>query len=68
MVEQLGLLPEKLIFICTILSFLIPFLVYKVNQKLHEYGDPTWKKEDQKERNFGENDNTDSECTKTKNN
>lgn len=47
--QLMGLLPGKLIFICTTLSFLIPFSVYKVNQKLHENGDPTWKKEEQKE-------------------
>jgi hypothetical protein len=45
--EILGLLPSKLISLCTVLAFLIPFLVYKVNQKLHENGDPTWKKEEQ---------------------
>lgn len=48
MEQFLGFLPGKLIFICTLLAFLIPFSVYKVNQKLHENGDPAWKKEEQK--------------------
>lgn len=29
--------------LCTILAFAIPFTVYKVNIRLHEYGDPPWK-------------------------
>ncbi|WP_217587828.1 hypothetical protein [Lentibacillus saliphilus] len=37
---------EWLIIFCTILAFVIPFTIYKINQKLHEYGDPPWKKEE----------------------
>lgn len=33
--------------ICTILSFAIPYSVYKINKRLHAYGDPPWKKEEQ---------------------
>ncbi|GGA76043.1 hypothetical protein GCM10008025_19620 [Ornithinibacillus halotolerans] len=40
-----GLLPKNLIIICTILAFLVPYGVYKINQKLHEAGDPPWKKD-----------------------
>ncbi|WP_058304105.1 hypothetical protein [Gorillibacterium timonense] len=29
----------------TVLAFLIPYAVYRVNQLLHQYGDPPWKKE-----------------------
>lgn len=29
------------------LAFLIPYGIYKINQKLHEAGDPPWKKEQQ---------------------
>ncbi|GIO24844.1 hypothetical protein J11TS1_34250 [Oceanobacillus sp. J11TS1] len=39
----MGVLPENLILLCAVLSFLIPYAVYKVNQKLHKYGDPPWK-------------------------
>lgn len=46
--ELLGFLPGKLVLICTLLAFLVPFSVYKINQKLHENGDPTWKKEEEK--------------------
>nr|WP_204669689.1 hypothetical protein [Gracilibacillus alcaliphilus] len=41
--KLMGVLPEKLILLCTVLSFLIPYVIYKVNQKLHKYGDPPWK-------------------------
>ncbi|MFD1171159.1 hypothetical protein [Oceanobacillus picturae] len=47
MLENLmGRLPEKLIMVCTVLAFLVPYAIYKVNQKLHKYGDPPWKKEE----------------------
>jgi hypothetical protein len=41
----MGFLPDKLILVCTILAFAVPYSVYKVNQKLHQYGDPAWKKQ-----------------------
>lgn len=34
---------------CNILVFAIPYVVYKTNQKLHEKGDPPWKKEEEVE-------------------
>lgn len=40
----MGFLPDKLVFICTVLSFIIPFTVYQINQKLHEHGDAPWMK------------------------
>jgi hypothetical protein len=42
-----GRFPQGLILICTILSFVIPYIFYKVNSKLHEHGDPPWKKNEQ---------------------
>lgn len=45
----IGFLPDKLILICTVLAFAVPYSVYKVNQKLHESGDPVWKKEERKQ-------------------
>ncbi|WP_162840586.1 MULTISPECIES: hypothetical protein [Gracilibacillus] len=45
----LGVLPEYLILVCTILALLIPYVIYKINQQLHKYGDPPWKaKSDEK--------------------
>jgi hypothetical protein len=41
----LGFLPKNLVIICTVLAFLVPYSVFKVNQKLHENGDPPWKKD-----------------------
>lgn len=38
-----GILPNYLTLLCTGLSFLVPYVIYKVNQKLHKYGDPPWK-------------------------
>ncbi|WP_274654412.1 hypothetical protein [Paenibacillus humicola] len=40
----IGVLPSGTILFCTILSFAVPFCVYRVNRKLHEDGDPPWKK------------------------
>ncbi|WP_337101476.1 hypothetical protein [Paenibacillus sp. YIM B09110] len=40
----LGHIPTGLSFVCALLTIAIPYLVYKVNQKLHEIGDPSWKK------------------------
>ncbi|GAA0598924.1 hypothetical protein GCM10009001_13940 [Virgibacillus siamensis] len=37
--------PGTLGIICTILSFAIPFIIGKINQELHKYGDPPWKEE-----------------------
>lgn len=41
----IGFLPDKLILVCTVIAFAAPYFVYKVNRKLHENGDPVWKKE-----------------------
>lgn len=38
---------EPIRIICLILSFLIPYGIYKFNLYLHERGDPPWKKEKQ---------------------
>lgn len=37
---------EPLRVFCNILAFVVPYVIYKVNNRLHEYGDPPWKKED----------------------
>jgi hypothetical protein len=42
----LGRFPSNLIFVLTVLSVLLPWAIYKINQKLHKYGDPPWKKEE----------------------
>ncbi len=34
-----------MIYICAVLSFVIPFAVYRINRRWHRYGDPPWKKE-----------------------
>lgn len=31
--------------LCNILAFMVPYMIYKVNLKLHETGDPPWKKD-----------------------
>lgn len=45
--QIIGYLPEKLVLICTVLSFLVPYTIYKINAKLHEFGDPSWKREEE---------------------
>ncbi|QIZ08686.1 hypothetical protein HFZ78_19920 [Priestia megaterium] len=40
----IGRLPSNLIIFSTVVSVLIPMAFYKLNQKFHDYGDPSWKK------------------------
>jgi len=48
MVEAfIGFLPDNLVLICTVIAFILPYSIYKLNKKLHEDGDPAWKKADQ---------------------
>lgn len=35
---------------CTFLVFAIPYTVHKVNKKLHDYGDPPWKRDSTSEK------------------
>lgn len=37
--------------ICNILAFVIPYIIYIINKRLHEYGDPPWKKDQKKGKN-----------------
>lgn len=42
-------IPTMMGFFCMLLAFFVPFIIYKVNQKMHMDGDPPWKKEEQGE-------------------
>ncbi|GGH88887.1 hypothetical protein JOD43_004364 [Pullulanibacillus pueri] len=44
----IGGLPSYLVFYCAAVSFLIPLTVWRINEILHQKGDPPWKQEDQK--------------------
>lgn len=44
--KLIGVLPSKVVLLCTVLSFLIPYAISKINTKLHEFGDPPWKREE----------------------
>lgn len=44
-----GHSPGWLAYLCTILIFAIPYTVYKINQFLNDYGNPSWKKKDNTE-------------------
>ncbi|WP_106494709.1 hypothetical protein [Lentibacillus sp. Marseille-P4043] len=44
--DILGLLDETTLIVCAVLAFLVPFITYKLNRKLHNFGDPPWKKEE----------------------
>ncbi|WP_176142499.1 hypothetical protein [Halobacillus hunanensis] len=46
-----GRFPTTMIIICTALSFAVPMAVYKVNQAIHQHGDPPWKKNKDKQTN-----------------
>jgi len=37
-------LPTTLTWVCAVLSAVIPWIVYSINQALHRYGDPPWKR------------------------
>ncbi|WNC13507.1 hypothetical protein [Brevibacillus brevis] len=43
MQKLLGTLPPYLTLTGVVLSFLIPYLLFKINGKLHKLGDPPWK-------------------------
>ncbi|MFC4101232.1 hypothetical protein [Paenibacillus xanthanilyticus] len=40
--QVVGNMPSGTSFYCAFLSAAIPYLVYIVNQRLHQYGDPPW--------------------------
>ncbi|WP_176555774.1 hypothetical protein [Virgibacillus ndiopensis] len=44
--KYMGGLADSLVIFCTVLAFLIPFTIYKLNRKLHGFGDPPWKKDE----------------------
>ncbi|WP_166554457.1 MULTISPECIES: hypothetical protein [Clostridia] len=44
-----SFLPSIETFIYTSLAFIIPLVIFKINQKFHKYGDPPWKKEEKGE-------------------
>ncbi|MBM7571030.1 hypothetical protein [Aquibacillus albus] len=45
----LGRFPSNLIIFLTFLSVALPWATYKINQKLHQYGDPPWKKDSKRD-------------------
>lgn len=42
---------DRLIVTCTILAFVIPYSISKINTILHKYGDPSWKRDDTEKEN-----------------
>jgi hypothetical protein len=38
-------LPSGMVLLCAVLSAVIPSIIYYVNKKLHELGDPPWVQE-----------------------
>lgn len=46
----LDSLPSFKGYLTTVAAFAIPFVVYKLNQKLHQIGDPPWKKSSEENR------------------
>ena len=39
---------DLLVVLCTILAYVIPFTIYKINQQLHKKNNPPWKNDDKK--------------------
>ncbi|MDM5333855.1 hypothetical protein QUF56_11510 [Ureibacillus composti] len=42
--------------LCTFLAFVIPFTIYKINEKIHMSTDPPWKQEDRKNQESSSNE------------
>lgn len=42
-------LPSLFSLFCTVLAYLIPLSIYKINQKMHEDADPPWKKKEEEQ-------------------
>jgi hypothetical protein len=40
----LDWIPGWVVFFNALLAFVIPFFIYLINKKLHDIGDPEWKK------------------------
>lgn len=45
----IGYIPPGGLWLCAFLSLAIPMSIYYINQTLHKYGDPPWKKDQQEE-------------------
>lgn len=41
-----GYIPTGAVWFSALFSSLIPMIIYFINKKLHEYGDPPWKKDE----------------------
>lgn len=46
-----DMLQEKINYICMFLAFIIPYGINFINRKMHQVGDPPWKKEEDSSRN-----------------
>ncbi|MFC4559430.1 hypothetical protein ACFO3D_14625 [Virgibacillus kekensis] len=46
----LDRLPDWAELICAFAAFAVPYSIFKINTKLHEFGDPPWKKEESPKR------------------
>lgn len=44
--QVLHTLQDKTVMVCTVLIFLIPFVMNFVNERMHKVGDPPWKKDE----------------------
>lgn len=42
----LDILTDKMVIVCTVLVFVVPLSINFINTKMHEAGDPPWKKDE----------------------
>jgi len=42
----LDRIPSTVALVYTVAAFLVPYGIYKLNNKLHQYGDPPWKEKE----------------------
>jgi|GEM_PF-1105966 len=54
LLKELGdRMPTTAVLIYAALAAIVPWTVYKINQALHRYGDPPWKRDEEEGGNAG---------------
>jgi len=40
-----GNIQSGMVLVCAVLTFIVPYTIYRLNRAIHRYGDPAWKKQ-----------------------
>ncbi|WP_426453160.1 hypothetical protein ACP26L_13435 [Paenibacillus sp. S-38] len=49
MANLVGRIPSGFVLFCAVLSLVIPYVMYRVNRRIHQLGDPPWMKQEERE-------------------